>query len=329
LEVALIDVEVAPPQEGQILVQTEWSGISSGTEMLAYRGQIHPNLPLDETIGALGGTFRYPFRYGYSVVGRVEDSRAPSVPPGAAVFAFHPHQDLVVVDAADAIQVDGVEPRVATLLPLVETAFTVCLDAAPRLGEVALVIGLGSIGILAAALLTRAGAQVIASEPLAERRRLAASLGVTSVAPEQLGDAVVATTDGRGADVAVEASGNPQALAACLPLLGREGSVVVASWYGSKPVTLPLGAGFHRRRLSIRSSQVSTLPAAATARWDRRRRLQVVRRLLDELPLGALATHDFPFDEAPSAFAAVARGEPGLIHAALRYGPRSHIGTER
>src|SRR4029450_10167021 len=65
------DVDLPAPAEGQVLVATEWSGISSGTELLAYRGEIDPDLPLDDTLGTLAGTFAYPFRYGYSAVGRV------------------------------------------------------------------------------------------------------------------------------------------------------------------------------------------------------------------------------------------------------------------
>ena len=76
--VELREVEVPDPPAGHILVATEWSGISSGTELLAYRGEVDPDLPLDETLGALAGTFAYPFRYGYSAVGRVVRPAAPS-----------------------------------------------------------------------------------------------------------------------------------------------------------------------------------------------------------------------------------------------------------
>src|SRR5690606_1997443 len=65
-------VEVPPPGDDAVLVRTLWSGISAGTEMLAYRGEIDPALPLDETIGSLAGSFEFPFHYGYSCVGRVE-----------------------------------------------------------------------------------------------------------------------------------------------------------------------------------------------------------------------------------------------------------------
>src|SRR5512132_2161743 len=128
------EVALPDPGEGQLLVAAEWSGISSGTELLAYRGEIDPDLPLDETLGALAGTFAYPFRYGYSAVGRVVRP-AGGFREGQLVFAFHPHQDRFVVDAGDAMAVDGPEARVATMYPMVETALQVCLDAAPRPGR--------------------------------------------------------------------------------------------------------------------------------------------------------------------------------------------------
>ena len=138
--VELREVELPQLSEGHVLVATEWSGISSGTELLAYRGEVDPGLPLDETLGALGGTFTYPFRYGYSAVGRVVRTAGP-LREGQLVFAFHPHQDRFVADAREVTPVDGLDPRAATLYPLVETALQVCHDAAARLGEVVVVVG--------------------------------------------------------------------------------------------------------------------------------------------------------------------------------------------
>jgi 2-desacetyl-2-hydroxyethyl bacteriochlorophyllide A dehydrogenase len=312
------EVDLPDPSEGCIVVATERSGISSGTELLAYRGEVDPGLPLDETLGALAGTFAYPFRYGYSAVGRVVHPAGP-VREGQLVFAFHPHQDRFVVDAHQAVPVDGLDPRTATLYPLVETALQVCLDAAPRLSELAVVVGLGPVGILVAALLARAGAVVLGSEPEPARRAAAAAFGVRTIAPDDVPEVVAAETGGRGADLVVEASGNPRALASSLGLLAHEGTALVCSWYGTKPASLPLGAAFHRRRLALRSTQVSTLPAALSARWDRGRRAEVAWSLVRELPLPALTTHEFPFEQAAEAYASVDRKEAGLIHATLRY----------
>ena len=316
--VELREVELPEVAEGQLLVATEWSGISSGTELLAYRGEVDPGLPLDETLGALAGTFTFPFRYGYSAVGRVVRPAAP-FQEGQRVFAFHPHQDRFVVDAREAVPVDDLDPRAATMYPLVETALQVCLDAAPRLGETVVVVGLGAVGILAAALLARTGAVVLGSEPEPARRAAAAAFGVRAADPDDAAEVVAALAGGRGADLVVEASGNPRALASSLGLLAHEGTVLVCSWYGTKPVPLPLGANFHRRRLALRSTQVSTLPAALTARWDRRRRTELAWSLARELPLSVLATHEFPLERAAEAYACADRKDGGLIHAALRY----------
>ena len=315
--VELADVEVPGLRAGELVVRTEYSGISGGTELLAYRGELDSSLPLDEALGALAGTFEYPFRYGYSAVGTVVASRS-DVPEGARVFAFHPHQDLFVVRAEDVVPVAAPDPRLATLFPLVETALQLCLDAGVRYGEHVAVLGLGPVGILAATLFARSGTRVTGSDPKAWRREAAEACGVEALAPEDVSAAVRAATGGRGADVLVEATGSPHVLGESLGLLAAEGVALVCSWYGTKPVSLPLGRDFHRRRLEIRSSQVSTLGSRA-GRWNRKRRLDATRDLLATLPLSVLATHTLPLERAPEAYAALDRGAEGLVHAAFTY----------
>src|SRR6516165_9154843 len=83
------------PAAGEFLVRTLCSGISGGTERLVYRGEVPADMALDDTIDALGGTFSYPFAYGYACVGEVAEwGRARSAGAGKAesgqsVFAFH------------------------------------------------------------------------------------------------------------------------------------------------------------------------------------------------------------------------------------------------
>ncbi len=308
------------PEDGEVLVQTEFSGISGGTEMLAFRGELDPELPLDEAIGALAGTFRYPFRYGYSCAGRVERSQG-RLAEGDLVVALHPHQDRFVLPERDVIPLGAeADARVATMFPLVETALQICLDAGETAYQEVVVVGLGVVGILTATLLQRAGASVIASEPTPWRRRAAESFGVRAVPPEEIADEVARCTGGRGVPLLVELSGQPAALACGLALLAHEGAALVASWYGTKDATLPLGGAFHRRRLSLRSTQVSTIPAHLSSRWTVARRRAVTRDLLGELPLMRLATHEFAVDQAQEAFNAIDRQEEGLLHVALRHG---------
>jgi 2-desacetyl-2-hydroxyethyl bacteriochlorophyllide A dehydrogenase len=315
--VELADVAVPETGPGDVLVRAEFSGISGGTEMLAYRGQLDSTLPRDETLGGLTGSFEYPFTYGYSVVGTVEASRG-DVGEGERVFAFHPHQSRFVVSTGDVVPLGATDPRTATLFPLVETALQITLDAGARYREVVAVVGLGPVGVLTAILLMRSGATVVGSDPKPWRRDTAQKCGLEALTPEALGDAVRSATHGRGADFIVEASGNPEALGENIGLLASEGVAIVASWYGAKPVTLPLGAEFHRRRLELRSSQVSTIGGRAV-RWDRPRRIQETQALLAELPLSALASHTFPLERAADAYAALDRGDAGVVHVALAY----------
>ena len=309
---------LTPLGTGQVMIRTSMSGISGGTEMLAYRGELDPEVAVDETIGALGGTFRYPFRYGYSCVGVVEQSRA-DLEEGTLVFAFHPHQDRFVANAADVVPLGSADPRRATMFPLVETALQITLDAGAVFREPVVLFGLGAVGTLTALLLQRAGARVLAVDTQPWRREAAGGLGIDAVSPELLPDAL--ESDGRSAGVplVIEVSGNPGALRTALGLLSHEGVALVASWYGAKDVSLPLGGDFHRRRLTIRSTQVSTIPARLSDRWTAERRRDAVVGLLDELPLAELATHTFPFDRAADAYAAIDEGRDGLIHAALGY----------
>lgn len=316
--VELIDIELPAPVEGQAFVSSLYSGISGGTEMLAYRGEIDPSLPLDESIGALSGTFSWPFRYGYSIVGRIKESRC-SLQPGATVFCFHPHQAHLLAEQNEMIDVSGLDPRVATLLPLVETALQISLDAGSVAHQPVVVMGLGAVGILTAALLQRAGATVLAADPLPWRRAVAQSFSISSLDPMELKTHVDDLTEGRGTTLIVEVSGNPKALSEALELAAHEGTVLVASWFGTKPVPLPLGGAFHRRRLTLRSTQVSTIPARLTAEWSKTKRVETALSLMKELPMDLLATHEFPLPEVSRAFRAVDSSIDGLIHAAINY----------
>jgi threonine dehydrogenase-like Zn-dependent dehydrogenase len=117
----------------------------------------------------------------------------------------------------------------------------------------------------------------------------------------------------------IDASGSAEAPARALDLLAHEGTLLIASWFGRQPVPLPLGGAFHRRRLTIRSTQVSTIPAAMSATWTVARRRAEAAALLPELPLDELCTHTFPFAAAADAFRAVDENVPGLMHAVLDY----------
>jgi 2-desacetyl-2-hydroxyethyl bacteriochlorophyllide A dehydrogenase len=297
--------------------------VSAGSELLVYRGSAPRQLPPD--LPTVRGDFGFPITFAYASVGRVIEvgSQVAELAVDDLVFVHHPHQTEYVVPADAPIRLpEGLPVDVGVFAANLETAVTVVLDAHPRLGEAVLVAGQGVVGLLITMLLRRAGATPIVTADLHERRRAAsAAVGADHAlgADVDLVDAVLELTDGRGVDVAVEISGSPAALQACLDAAAFAGTVVVASWYGTRDVSLSLGGRFHRRRLRIVSSQVSTLDPALAPRWDRTRRTALVSALLKELPLTDLITHRFPFDQAAAAYELLDRRPEDCLQVVLDY----------
>jgi len=304
----------------EVRVRAVLSAISHGTEMLVYRGEVDADLALD--LPSLVGGFGFPLKYGYASVGRaVAVGRdVAGVREGDLVFALHPHQDEYVVRQSLVHRLpDRTAPEQGVFLANLETAINVVLDAKPRLGEVVAVFGQGVVGLLVTQLLRRSGARVVAVEPSALRRSFAERCGAeAAIVP---GDASLlrSLTGGRGADVAIDASGNPSALQEAIECVAPEGTVVVCSWYGEKPVALDLGGRFHRGRVRLISSQVGRIDPSLAPRWDRERRLELATALLGELILAELITHRIPFARAAEAYALVDHWDAETIQVVLDY----------
>jgi 2-desacetyl-2-hydroxyethyl bacteriochlorophyllide A dehydrogenase len=191
---------------------------------------------------------------------------------------------------------EHLKPECGVFLANVETALNVVLDAAPRIGERVAVFGQGVVGLLITQLLRRTGvSHLVVIDPLEHRRALALEVGADiALGP---GEPIPEV------DVAIEVSGNAAALEQALKSLAFGGSVVVASWYGTKPVSVPLGGPFHRRRLRLVSSQVGTIDAALQPRWSHARRIAAARDLLSQLALAPLISQRFAINDAAQAYA--------------------------
>ena len=305
--VAEVRTEPARPVgPADVRVRAIVSGVSAGSELLVYHGLAPDDLPPD--LPTVEGDFGFPIKFGYASVGVVVEvgAEAAGLAVDDLVFAHHPHQTEYVVPADFPIRLPkDLAAERGVFAANLETAATVVLDAHPRLGEAVLVVGQGVVGLLVTMLLKRAGAGPVIAVDLHEGRRRAA---MQAGADEALtpGDGLAAQilelTGGRGVDVAVEASGSPAALQSSVDATAFGGTVVVASWYGTREVALALGGAFHRRRLRLISSQVSTLDPALSSRWSRERRTDLVSSMLTELPLEDLISHRFPFSAAASAY---------------------------
>ena len=156
--------------------------------MLAYRGELPENIALDTKIEGLNKGIRYPFQYGYSLVGQViaiGDSSNESL-MGKKVFAFHPHESHFVKPIHDLIILpSGLDSECGVFLPNMETALGLIMDGAPMVGENVLVLGLGVVGQLLTLLLQRYPLNKLTLvDPLLKRRALVLENPFTEVLPD-------------------------------------------------------------------------------------------------------------------------------------------------
>lgn len=304
-----VDVQtesVPPPGPGQISVRSLISAISPGTERLIYRGQVPTDMALDETITDLSGSFKFPFKYGYAMIGQVTTVGQAVKPEwqDRLVFAFHPHESHfnTTPDNVFSLPAD-LPPEEAVFLPNMETAVNLVLDGQPIIGEHIIVFGQGVVGLLTTALLAQFPLdRLVTVDPDTQRQALSLALGAhTSLSPQQVA-ARSSNQQGGGFDLIYELSGNPAALNQAIKLAGFASRIVVGSWYGTKSVRLDLGGAFHRQRLRLISSQVSTIAPKLSGRWSKSRRIKLAWQLVRQIQPAHFITHRFHITQAAQAY---------------------------
>jgi threonine dehydrogenase-like Zn-dependent dehydrogenase len=297
-------VAIPRPGPDDVEVRTLYSGVSRGTETLVFRGGVPESQFSAMRAPFQDGEFPAPVKYGYLSVGVVE--HGPPALLGRTVFCLYPHQTRYVVPAAAVTPIpDGMPAARAVLAGTVETAVNVLWDAAPLVGDRIAVVGAGMVGCSVAALLARfpgVSVELVDIDPA--RAAVAEALGVGFASPE----------DAAGeCDLVVHASATEAGLARSLELLAYEGEVIEMSWYGDRPVRVPLGESFHSRRLTVRSSQVGAVAPARRARRSFRDRLTLALRLLADPVFDALVTDERRFEDLPRLMPDLTGGElPGL-----------------
>lgn len=169
-------------------------------------------------------------------------------------------------------------------------------------GDVAVVVGCGPIGIMAAQALAAYGVQVVLTDLVAPRLSLAAEATgstVVDVGQEDPGEAVRELSDGRGADFVIEAAATETALEQAFDLV-RDGGLVVTIGTFNRPVTFNPFFTMTRREVSL----VSTIGRT----WETwRRMVQLIED--DHLNLSPLITRILPLEAFDEGFQLVKSGE--------------------
>ena len=312
--------ETRPPGRGEIQVRSICALISAGSEMNLYRGE--GDLPSLAQFPTAEGQLPFPVKFGYQEVGEVElAGEETEYAPGDRVFCFHPHQTRFTLNADLVWRIpEGIDSDKAAFAGLFGVALNACVTTPPLVGDCVVVFGLGVIGTFAAYLAKLTARKLVVVEPSRSRRDRSTWIGADAVVePSEAGVAIQELFEGRGADLCIEASGAPAALQQAIESTGLEGTVTVASWYGSRPVPLALSREFHLRRQKMISTG-PLVPAHLAARWDRARMRAVSFDHLARLDVGKdLLTHRVPFRRAPEAYALLDDPREDTLAVLLQY----------
>ncbi|MEO0823193.1 MAG: chlorophyll synthesis pathway protein BchC [Pseudomonadota bacterium] len=273
-------VSLDAPGPDDLVVETEWSGISTGTEKLLCSGRMPP-------FPGLG----YPLVPGYETVGRVSRG-AGGIAEGARVFVpgarcfgevrglFGGAAARLVVPASRAIALDPALGQDGVLISLAATAHHALFDrGAEALPD--LVIGHGVLGRLVARIAAALGAAPVVHE--VDPARLAGAEGYTVLQPE--------ADDRRDYARILDASGAPGLIDAQIPWLAKGGEIVLAGFYEA-PLSFVFPPAFMREaRIRIAAEFTPGDLAAVTALAAEGR-----------LSLAGLITHTRPAAEAARAY---------------------------
>jgi 2-desacetyl-2-hydroxyethyl bacteriochlorophyllide A dehydrogenase len=285
--------EEAMPAAGEILVETEATLISPGTERAIFTAVAETGVP-------------YPYVPGYSHVGRVVAAGQGSpLQVGQRVSTGGPHASLYLTAAARAIPVPpGVAVDPAAMARIGAIALQGVRKAAIEPGAAVLVLGCGLIGQIAAQLSRCAGASVLAAATTSERLAVARECGICTL---QLRECPV---DGDSADVVIDATGHPKAFSDALRAIRPRGRIVLLGSTRSVTPGIDLGIWQHKG-VSVVGAHAATLPAADSSgrSWTLQREVEMFLELVRQarLQLAPLITRRALPDEVPSVYVDLAR----------------------
>lgn len=293
MQAELRDETVRPPLADESRLIMLASALSRGTERLIASGLV-PSAEYERmACPHMAGEFPFPVKYGYCAVARVEEG--PEELRERRVFVLHPHQDVFNAKTAmlNLIPDDIPTPR-AALAANMETALNAIWDSGLSAANRVTVVGGGLVGLLVTYLAARfPGSDVTLIDTNPARAELAQLFGARFALPA---DAP------KHQDVVFHTSASQPGLSTAIHAAAKNGTVVELSWYGEKPVLVPMGGHFHAGRVRLISSQVGTVsPDHAARGWGYSSRLQAALRLLNDERLDALLTETLPFPALPDA----------------------------
>jgi L-iditol 2-dehydrogenase len=270
------------------------------------------------------GELKFPFNMGHEWVGEVEDvgSQVHNVARGTRVVGggylgyaeYAPLSgELMRLNNGGPLAIpDSVTDEEATFVePLADNVHAVVEQARVSLGQTVLILGAGQMALQQMLVAKLVGADVIVSEPIAERRAEASRLGADHTidpASEDVPAAVRKLTGGEGADAAILSVGSTAGMLTAIDSVRKHGRVVLFGGFErGSTVTLDPNV-IHYRELQVIGSEWVGIPPKHNLSLYR-----LALRLIEQkkIPVAQLVTHRIPLQNIHEAFDAM-RTRSGL-----------------
>ena len=257
----LLEVELSLPKENEVTVELEYSAISAGTERANFIGDRN-GIDVAEGAEAI-----FPRTVGYSGAGVVRSvGRAVTdLSVGDRVFvAWGKHQKQITVKRSRVVKIpDGVSTKEASMALIATFPLAAIRKTHLEIGESALVMGLGILGIFAVQELRAAGAYPIVSvDPVAERRAFAMKMGADVALDPTEADFVAKVkeiTNG-GANVCIEVTGLGIGLIQALDCMAEMGRVALLGCTRSSKFEIDYYGKVHGRGISLIGAHTKARP---------------------------------------------------------------------
>jgi threonine dehydrogenase-like Zn-dependent dehydrogenase len=311
---------VRPLAQDEVLVKTEVTALSTGTDLGNYLG--------DSTY--VPGAPQYPRWIGYSNVGIVVDtgSAVQAVKTGDRVFSAKPHcSGFVAVERDLMIAVpESVSSEQASLIYLTNLGLAALQQANYRSGENIVVTGLGVIGLCTVALARAMGSKVIGVANSETRAQAAISVGAHAAlltGSPDLQTIVKNQFHGAEADIVVSTSNSWESYFESLDLARFGGRVAILGFPGRMqpvPERNPLGPRpLYEKQLTLIGAGYS--PAVECPpqdlRFNRRRNLEYILDLMasGRIDIQPLITHQLPYQRMREAYELARQHSKELVSA--------------
>ncbi|WP_320194944.1 glycosyltransferase [Agrobacterium rosae] len=339
----LFDYEEGPPGEGQVRLETLYTGFSAGTELTFMK---NTNPYFHSRFDAGRGVFlenepdlHYPVPFlGYMEVARVSESRAAGFQPGEILAGTYGHKSGHTADPFHDVLVplpDDIDPILGVLAaqmgPIAANGIlhadadalgnNVPSFGAGVAGRQVIVIGAGTVGLMTALFAQKAGALgVILADPSQFRREKANAMGIVAMTEDEAWQHAKARWHNggsdRGADIVFQTRAHAESLHIALKALRPQGTVIDLAFYQGGADRLRLGDEFHHNGLNIRCAQINRVPRGLSGHWDKRRlSLETVSLLKSHGAIirEQMITHVIPLEDGPAFLADLVTNRPEFL----------------